>query len=121
MLKEWSAKARSAVSFNAGSHENVAYGFRRNMFGLKWPALAVNIVVVDICAWRRGALDMDNDLTMRTVVVLIIAAVHAVYFAFVVTKEGVTEASRKYGRELILCTEALTGPVRASPARKKAT
>jgi hypothetical protein len=68
-----------------------------------------------------GSLDIDNDLTMRTVVVLIIAAIHAVYFAFVVTKEGIKEAFRKYGRELILCTEALTGPFRASPALKKAT
>jgi hypothetical protein len=118
------ANTRDAKKFPLLFGENVGYGFRRNLFGLKWPALALNIVVVAICSWilwHRGVLDMDNDLTMRTVVVLIIAAIHALYFAFVVTKGGAKEASRKYGRELILCTEALSGPVRAPAVRKKAT
>jgi hypothetical protein len=44
---------------------------------------------------------------MRTVVVLIIAAIHALYFASVVTKAGVKKAAQKYGRELILSTETL--------------
>ena len=119
------ANTRDAKKFPLLFGENVGYGFRRNLFGLKWPALALNIVVVGICAWilwHHGALDMDNDLTMRTVVVLIIAAIHSVYFAFVVTKQGVKEASRKYGRELILCTEMFAGASRAPAARRpKAT
>lgn len=89
--------------------ENVGYGFRRNQFGLKWMALAINLVVVAICAgvlWHRGALDKNNDLTMRTVLVLVVAAIHATYFAFGVTKEGVKAAARKYGRELILLRRA---------------
>jgi hypothetical protein len=35
--------------------ENVTYGFRRNLFGVKWLALAVNLAVVVICLlllWR---------------------------------------------------------------------
>jgi hypothetical protein len=100
--------------------ELVAYGFRRNQFGLKWIALALNVVVVAVCAgliWHRGTLDMNNDLTTRTVLVLIVAAVHAAYFAFVVTKNSVKEAAKKYGRELILSTEALMAPTTAT--RKK--
>lgn len=101
---------RDAKKFSLLFGENVSYGFRRNLFGLKWPALAINIVVVTIAAallWFRGSLDMNNDFTMRMVVVLIVAAIHAIYFSFVVTKNGVEQASRKYGRELILSTEAL--------------
>jgi hypothetical protein len=64
---------------------------------------------------------MDNDLTMRTVVVLIVAAIHALFFSLVVTKGGVQEAARKYGRELILSSETLSGLVRAPASRKKAT
>jgi hypothetical protein len=115
------SNTRDARKFPLLFGENVGYGFRRNLFGLKWPALALNIVVVAICAWilwHRGVLDMDNDLTMRTVVVLIIAAIHALYFALVVTKEGVKEASRRYGREMILCTETLSGSARAPASRK---
>jgi hypothetical protein len=69
---------------------------------------------------KPGALDMDNDLTIRTDVILIIAAIHATYFALIVTKNGAKEAARKYGRELILSTEALMGGTRAarvSPSR----
>ena len=62
---------------------------------------------------------MDNDLTMRTVVVLIVAAIHAAYFAFVVTKNSVKEAARKFGRELILSTETLMGSSSRSAVIRK--
>jgi hypothetical protein len=117
------ANTRDAKKFPLLFGENVGYGFRRNLFGLKWTALVLNVIVVAICAavlWHRGALDMDNDPTMRTVVVLMIAAIHATYFALVVTKNGVKEAGRKYGRELILSTEGLMGGTRAPAAREKA-
>jgi hypothetical protein len=113
--------ARDAKKFPLLFNENVGYGFRRNLFGLKWSALALNVVVVALCAallWHHGTLDMDNDLMTRTVVVLIVSAIHALYFGFVVTKNGVKEAARKYGRELILSTEHLTGSGRAPAARK---
>jgi hypothetical protein len=90
--------------------ELVSYGFRRNLRGLKWPALAVNLIVVTICAWvlwQRHSLDMSDEVITRTIVVLIIAAIHAAYFALAVTKEGVKEAARRYGRELILCCQTL--------------
>jgi hypothetical protein len=111
---------RDAKKFPLLFGENVGYGFRRNQFGLKWVALAANVVVVAICAgvlWHRGALDM-NDVTMRTVLVLVVAAVHAAYFAFGVTKEGVKAAARKYGRELILSTEGLMPATAVRTPRK---
>jgi hypothetical protein len=116
------ANTRDAKKFPLLFSENVGYGFRRNLFGLKWPALIINLIVVAICAglvWHRGALDMDNDLTMRTILVLVIAAIHAAYFAFVVTKNGVKQAARKYGRELILSSETLMGGTRAPANRLK--
>jgi hypothetical protein len=46
---------------------------------------------------------MNDDLVMRTVVVLIVAAIHAVYIALVVTRESVKEAARRYARvDLVL-------------------
>ena len=96
---------RDAKKFPILWNELVSYGFRRDLLGSKWPALAINMIVVAICAfvlWRRSNLDMSDDVVMHTVVVLVVAAVHAVYIAFVVTREGVKEAARRYGRELIL-------------------
>ena len=113
---------RDAKKFPLLWNELVSYGFRRNQRGLKWPALIVNVIVVAICAavlWRRASLDMSDDVIMRTVVVLIIAAIHAAYFALVVTKAGVKEAARRYGRELILCCQTLmSGTPRAAPRKK---
>lgn len=111
---------RDAKKFPLVFGELVGYGFRRNQYGLKWVALGLNTVVVTICGlllWRQGALDMSHDLTTRTVLVLIVAAIHAAYFLFVATKNSVKEAAKKYGRELILSTEALMAPA----PRKKAS
>jgi hypothetical protein len=104
------ANTRDPKGFPLLFGETVGYGFRRNLFGLKWPALVLNFIVVAICAgllWHRAPLDLNDDLTMRAVVVLLIAAIHAAYFALVVSKNGVKQAAKKYGRELILSTEAL--------------
>ena len=68
--------------------------------------------------WHRGTLDMDNDLTMRTIVVLIIAAIHGHYFGLIVTKRRQGSA-RKYARELILSTETLSSSARTPAGRKQ--
>lgn len=113
---------RDAKKFPILFGELVSYGFRRNLRGLKWSALAVNLIVVAICVvvlWQRQSLNMSEEVITRTIVVLIIAWIHAAYFALAVTKEGVKEAARRYGRELILCCQTLMpGASRASIPRK---
>jgi hypothetical protein len=47
---------RDTKKFPILFNELVTYGFRRNLLGVKWPALALNLVVVLICAgllWHR--------------------------------------------------------------------
>jgi hypothetical protein len=113
---------RDAKKFPILWNELVSYGFRRNLLGLKWPALVVNVIVVIIGAvvlWRRESIDMSDDLVMRTVVVLIIAAIHAAYIALVVTRDSVMEAARRYGRELILCCQTLMPARRAAATTKR--
>jgi hypothetical protein len=113
---------RNAGRFPILFNELVTYGFRRNLLGLKWSALTLNLIVVAIsCSllWYRGIWDMTNELTMRTAVVLIVAGVHALYIAFVVTKDGVKEAARKYARELILSCETLLRPATAPPRKPR--
>jgi hypothetical protein len=64
---------------------------------------------------------MNNEFTMRTAVVLIVAGVHALYIAFVVTSDGVKEAARRYARELILSCETFfrTVTTPASPRKPR--
>ena len=60
---------RDAKKFPILFSELVTYGFRRNLRGLKWPALTLNLIVVAISfglLWHRGIWDMTNDITMRT-------------------------------------------------------
>jgi hypothetical protein len=115
---------RDAKKFPILWSELVSYGFRRNLLGSKWPALVINLIVVAICAfvlWRHSNLDMSDDVVMRTVLVLVVAGIHAVYIAFVVTREGVKEAARRYGRELILsCQTLMTGKPPAAAKKPKA-
>ena len=115
---------RDAKKFPILFNELVMYGFRRNLTGLKYSALALNLIVVAISLgllWHRGTLDMTNDLTMRTAVVLIVAVIHALYITFAVTRYGVKEAARKYARELILSCEALSRTTVVASPRKPAT
>ena len=101
---------RDTTMFRILFGELVTYGFRRNLLGLKWPAIALNLLVVAICLWLlwyRGAPDTSDGLTMRIIVVLIVAAIHGLYVLSVVTWNGAAEAARSYGRELILSCERL--------------
>jgi len=109
---------RFAILFN----ENVTYGFRRNLLGLKWPALVLNVVVVGICAvilWYNAPINLGDDLTRRVLVVLVVAATHALYICLIVTRRGVMDASRTYARQLILSCEALMASGSKAPTRTR--
>lgn len=100
--------------------ENVTYGFRRNLFGVKWVALALNVVIVAISTvilWHMG-WDVEAPMGSKTLVVLIVAALHAGYMLLAVSRTAVWDASTAYGRQLILSTESFLSP--AKPPRKTA-
>ena len=89
--------------------ENITYGFRRNLLGLKWPALGLNAVMVLLCLfilYLKGTIDTKDDVTIRLLIVLAFAAVHAIYMVLAVGKQTVIEASRTYARQLLLSCEA---------------
>lgn len=99
--------------------ENVTYGFRRNLLGVKGLALWLNAIVVVICAfilWRMN-WDIDAPLGSKAIAVLVVAAAHAAYMLLAVNHDAVWDASRAYGRELILSCESFLKQSR-SPPRK---
>ncbi len=102
--------------------ENVTYGFRRNLYGLRWPGLILNALVVAICTYLLSPYGNWISETTRTEIfaVLTIAALHAVYFLFFVTRKSVEEASDQYARQLVLSCEGVmangTANSRTSPA-----
>lgn len=103
--------------------ENVTYGFRRNLFGVRWLALGLNLVVVAVSAlifWRMG-WDIESPMGNKTLVVLVVAAAHAMYMLLAARRSAVWDASRAYGRQLLLSCEYFLveqPKARASAARK---
>jgi len=88
--------------------ENVTYGFRRNLLGVKRIALFLNALVVLCCIallWRIGWM-LDTSQGSRILMVLLVATAHAAYMLLAVNRDVVWDASRAYGRELILSCEA---------------
>jgi hypothetical protein len=114
---------RDTKKFPILFNELVTYGFRRNLLGVKWPALAPNVAVVLICAallWYLWPADMAQGMTARIVVVLIVAAAHAFYFLVLVSPDSVKAAARTYARQLILSCETFLAVAKPAPkAREK--
>lgn len=99
--------------------ENVTYGFRRNLLGVKILALSLNAVIVAVCAFILWRLSWDTNTPQgsRATVVLVVAVAHAGYMFLAVGRAAVWDASKAYGRELILSCEAFLSQSR-SPAVK---
>jgi hypothetical protein len=114
---------RDTRKFKILFEENVTYGFRRNLLGLKWPALALNAAIVVSCLITlalRFPLNLADPFAQKLLSVVVIAFLHATYFLLFVNEAGVVEAARTYGRQLLLCTETLTAgaQVKAAPKPK---
>lgn len=109
---------RDTKKFSVLFTENVTYGFRRNLLGVKRVALGLNLLVVAVCVlllWRSG-WSIQDDHGKRVLVVLIVAAAHGAYMLLAVNRSAVADASRAYGRQLILSCETFLAP---APAAKK--
>jgi hypothetical protein len=111
-------RTRDKGKFKILFEENKTYGFRRNLFGVKWPALALNLAVVVICSLIIShKVDVPNDPSLVQVfTVLVIAAIHALYFLAFVGRKAVVQASDQYARQLVLSCETLMQD-HALPAR----
>lgn len=112
---------RNTKAFPILFGENVTYGFRRNLLGVKTFALWLNVIVVVACVFILWRLSWNIEIQQgnKALVVLIVAAAHAAYMFLAVNRDAVRDASRAYARELILSCESFLAPS-TSPARKTA-
>jgi hypothetical protein len=111
---------RDQKKFDILFNENITYGYRRNLFALKWPALVLNAVIVMACTiayWYGLPQKQQSDLTP----VFVIAFLHVLYLAFFSSENAVREAARTYARQLLLSTESphLVTRAAAKPRAKK--
>lgn len=100
---------RDAKKFDILLNENISYGFRRNLLGLKIPGFLLNAAIVVACLalfWYRWPIDLANGFDGKLLAVVVIAVLHAIYLAVFVTEAGVFEAARTYARQLLLCSQS---------------
>ncbi|UYO45730.1 hypothetical protein KQX63_06870 [Rhodopseudomonas palustris] len=117
---------RDAKKFDILLNENISYGFRRNLLGLKLPGFILNAVIVLTCVglfWYRRPADLSNIFDGMLLAVVVIAVLHAIYLAAFVTEAGVFEAAQTYARQLLLCTHSphLGWPTKEQYPRRKRT
>ena len=62
--------------------------------------------------WYLWPVDMAHGMAARIVVVLVIAAAHALYFLLLVSPESVKAAARTYARQLIISCETFLASCR---------
>lgn len=102
--------------------ENITYGFRRNLLGLKPVALVINTLVLAVSAailvYRPSYFAALPGLDEKLFVVIVAVVLHSAYMLFAVSSEGVREASRIYGKQLILSCETLMKKPAAVPKQK---
>jgi len=91
--------------------ENITYGYRRNLLGLKATSLVCNALVAIGCAsvlyFKPAYFANLPQIDEKMVVVMAAVILHSAFLLFAVNEGGVREASRTYGRQLILSCETL--------------
>ena len=100
---------RDKDRFKMVYEENVTYGFRRNLLGLKWPALGLDVLVLAACllvtAGRTpSAFAVTKEMAY---VVAALVVVHAALFLFAVSRRSVMAASDQYSRQIGFACEIL--------------
>ena len=101
---------RDTKKFRVLFSENITYGFRRNLLGLKWLGIGLNALLCLVCVilFIKGpAAYFGANGGTKVIVVVVLALIHSIYMGFFVTAENVAEAARIYARQLILSIERL--------------
>ncbi len=99
-------QTRNVKTFNILFDDLVSYGFRRNLLGLKYIAVAANLVVaaasVAIIYLTPEYFVHVPAITEKLCVVLLVVLLHSLYMLFAVGPAAVREASDTYGKQLII-------------------
>lgn len=99
---------RDTEKFKVLFNENISYGFRRNLLGLKPFGIALNVLTVAGAAAIFHYHPAFASLTSGKLVALaMLAGIHALYFIFAVTERAVLDASKTYARQLTLSCATL--------------
>ncbi len=108
---EWLLEStRSEKRFPLVRAENISYGFRRNLLGLKIPAMLLLIfcLIADVCLTVRS-LHGEGKLFAAGCVLAGVMSVAGLVWLFVVTMDFVEDAGRSYALRLLAQCDVLQG------------
>jgi hypothetical protein len=103
---KWLLENRRDEKYRLVFEENVQYGFRRNMLGGKWLAIALTVLpVAGAYAWSayRG---LEPQFDTDHIAAIAVAALAVIGWVLFVTEEWVRDASHAYARALLATCEA---------------
>lgn len=108
---EWLREnTRDAKKFKLLKEENIGYGYRRNLLGLKPAALILGLVSLAGMAgvvWYVGIETISPEWRLALFGAGFVSVLQLGFFTFLVTEESAREAARQYGRQLLLTCEVM--------------
>ncbi|MGR9206995.1 hypothetical protein ACU8OG_24135 [Rhizobium leguminosarum] len=99
---------RDTGQFRIIYDENITYGYFRNLLGLKWVALTLNLAVTVFCLliiFER--VPWFKDAAASLPYVLAVSGIHGLYVLFGVSEARMRNASKRYARQLLLACDTL--------------
>jgi hypothetical protein len=103
---------RDTKKFKLLFDELITHGFRRNLFGLKWIVVVLDVLIVGgtVVAFLRGApLDIEHSVGAKLIFALGFTFFHLLYMLVGVTEASVRQAGYQYARQLFMTCASLGG------------
>lgn len=105
------AQTRDKKSFSLLFEENMNYGFHRNLYGLKIPALFILLsTILYMLVSRQGNVVERQNITSGEGVFLFCALVGICLWTLGITKKSVERAAIAYAKELLMSLDTLYEP-----------
>lgn len=100
------AKTREKKRFDLVFAENMEYGFRRNLFGLRPFGIAVSVASATACGWETWVHRHTGGLALDTALLALCVAMTVVW-SFVINGEWVLQGGKAYALRLLEATDLL--------------
>ena len=111
LLAQTTDHARFALLFN----ENMNYGYRRNLLGMRWIALGLDaaalvlVISVGLACWTGDVASTIQSLQPEWWASLAIALVHSLMFVWYIRADWVRASAETYAGQLLAACDSLEG------------
>lgn len=116
LLEHTRANAKPSLLFD----ENIAYGFHRNLYGIKPLAIAIVVAATVAHAGLAGIGSVDATTLRTAALVAAVLVTLAALWCFLVSQSAVTDASLAYAQSLFNQFETPVGAASRLGGKKKA-